>query len=479
MATQQRPTIAIDLDQALCVTMPSQAEDLTPSSFSTPDGRSGWSVRIPGRRPIATPAYADGLLFVGGGYGSYRFYAFDATTGEPAWEVQTADDGPSAAVVARGYVAFNTGSCTVVVCEARTGRVIWEEWLGDPLMSQPAIAGDRLFIAYPADQRKPLFRPGMTIEQKRKAIEEAKHHEGGGSFQHRMLCADLRTGRHIWEQEIAADVITAPVVDGGHLFMTCLDGTSFSLDVSDGSVLWMRGNQGTSAPLVAGERLIMTQKEIFDGRIFEALRRSERGTGYPCDPLPLYRRESLYREPSTGGGSSLKGRLAAALDSAVGFSSSSSAAKLYAARAHLGVSSVSGAWAYQGSRAAFAKERIFSSPGRFVCCLLDRDSAVGWEAEAKGSRVDLNDQIFLPPALGRDYLYLTSVPGHALSVHQQTGELGFMYDIGRPICFQPCLAKGRMYLGTGDGELVCIDTGGDDADGWYMWGGNAQHNKAQ
>jgi hypothetical protein len=91
--------------------------------------------------------------------------------------------------------------------------------------------------------------------------------------------------------------------------------------------------------------------------------------------------------------------------------------------------------------------------------------------------VELDDQIFLPPAMGRDYLYLTSIYGHVLSVRQETGEVGLMYGTGRPIAFQPCLAEGRIYFGTGNGGLICIDTGGDDADGWHMWGGNAQHNK--
>jgi hypothetical protein len=81
--------------------------------------------------------------------------------------------------------------------------------------------------------------------------------------------------------------------------------------------------------------------------------------------------------------------------------------------------------------------------------------------------------------LGRDYAYFTSTFGHALWLRQDTGELGRMYATDRPIVFQPCLAKGRVYFGTVGGDLICIDTGSDDADGWYMWGGNAQHNKAE
>ena len=137
----------IDLDEATRLEMPKLAEDLRPESFEGPRGRGNWYLRIPGGRPIATPAYEDGLLFVGGGYGSYEFYAFDAMSGEVAWRIRTSDDGPTAAVVERGFVAFNTESCSVIVCEARTGRVIWEEWLGDPLMSQPAIVGSRHIVS--------------------------------------------------------------------------------------------------------------------------------------------------------------------------------------------------------------------------------------------------------------------------------------------------------------------------------------------
>lgn len=55
--------------------------------------KKGWRLVIPGRRPIATPAYYGGMLFVGGGYGSYEFYALDALTGKPIWIFKTGDDG--------------------------------------------------------------------------------------------------------------------------------------------------------------------------------------------------------------------------------------------------------------------------------------------------------------------------------------------------------------------------------------------------
>src|SRR5262245_47948005 len=75
-----------------------------PVACTSPDGKvKGWKMTIAGCKALATPALVDGKVFVGGGFGSHEFYAFDAATGKKLWQYQTADDGPTAAVVAEGY----------------------------------------------------------------------------------------------------------------------------------------------------------------------------------------------------------------------------------------------------------------------------------------------------------------------------------------------------------------------------------------
>ena len=241
-----RAPLKINLDNAIEVRLPA-AQGLKPVAFQTSDGKLGWVLRIPGHRPIATPAYAHGRIFVGGGYGSHEFYAFEAKTGALAWKIATADDGPTAAVVEDGYVAFNTESCTVIVVEETTGKVIWQEWLGDPLMSQPAISEGRLFIAYPAGQRNGKDHSPSPV---------LNRDESG----YRLLAVDLKTGRHLWEQEIPSDVISAPVVDRGHVYATCFDGTSLAVEASSGRVLWKKPGSATTAPIVAGNEVILTRK---------------------------------------------------------------------------------------------------------------------------------------------------------------------------------------------------------------------------
>ena len=45
-----------------------QRESLSPAPFRSSDGRvTGWRIIIPGNRPLASPAIAEGKVFVGGG----------------------------------------------------------------------------------------------------------------------------------------------------------------------------------------------------------------------------------------------------------------------------------------------------------------------------------------------------------------------------------------------------------------------------
>jgi hypothetical protein len=64
--TTKPAEVKIDLDSAVPIQLPQDMPELAPREYHTKDGRVGWALKIPGGRPIATPAYADGLLFVGG-----------------------------------------------------------------------------------------------------------------------------------------------------------------------------------------------------------------------------------------------------------------------------------------------------------------------------------------------------------------------------------------------------------------------------
>jgi outer membrane protein assembly factor BamB len=203
-----------------------------PEAFTTPDGHKGWRIKIPGGRPLATPAVVNGVLFVGGGFGSHEFYALDARTGAPVWTFKTGDDGPTAAVAGEGCVAYNTESCTLYVHDASSGKVLWQKWLGDPLMSQPSIGGSRIFMAYPG--------------------------QGG----HHLVALDLKTGKVLWDQPIDAEVISAPILDGDDCYLATTAGTLFRFDQATGRLAWKNPCCATSAPVIVGGDVFISQRIV-------------------------------------------------------------------------------------------------------------------------------------------------------------------------------------------------------------------------
>src|SRR5262245_55840166 len=235
---QQQPNApAQNAAQQLRGGAPPQIADPTP--FTSADGKiKGWKVVIPGNRALATPAVMDGKVFLGGGFGSHEFYAFDAVTGKKAWMYPTADDGPTAAVVADEYIAFNTESCELEII-ALDGKPVWKKWLGDPLMSMPAIADGKVFMAYPNSK---------------------------GDKEHYLAAFDLKTGKEVWKKKIPGEIITAPVIDNQQVYAATLEGTLSCFKLNNGELVWAEKKNATSSPMVwngqcyFGRRLEVTVK---------------------------------------------------------------------------------------------------------------------------------------------------------------------------------------------------------------------------
>jgi outer membrane protein assembly factor BamB len=458
--------IPIKLESAVPLEVPHPKQNLVPMPIKLKGKVQGWAVTIPEGHPIATPAYAFGKIFVGGGYGSHDFYAFDAETGKLAWKYKTDDDGPSAAVVEEGCVAFNTESCTVFVLSANDGHLLWKEWLGDPLMSQPAIAQGKLFIAYPKSDKN-------------------------GS--HKLLCANLKTGKHIWNMPIAGDVITAPVVQDNQVYVACMNGTSYCFNIETGKEIWKKKGATTSAPVVYRGKMIYSEKTTVKGETQEALASVDLPTFTAHSPQPQQQWASAkrmvsfkapYLQGATNGTIGPQGQDASRaynkLDSAVGFASAPQAASLGASVGNIGINSVAGAWGYQGARATVHNGTVHNTQLTYVNSVDADTGKVRWTAEAKGAFITGQTQVFSPPSIGKQNMYLVSGDGHLVCMDEKTGDVRFMYNTKQPISFQPALAHGRVFIGTANGMVMSIQSEDPtDAEGWTAWGGNAQHNKVE
>ncbi len=409
-----------------------------------------WELNIPGNRALATPAIENGRVFVGGGFGSYEFYAFDCETGKDIWQIRVNDDGPTAAVVRDGYVVFNTESCTLFVVKDKTGEMVWSRWLGDPLMSQPAISSDKIYMVYPSP-------------------------EG-----HLLTALGLKDGKDFWKQKIDGDVISAPVISGDSVYVSTFRGTVYRFGKDDGELRWKKEMNATSAPWILGEEVFVTKRnpndpKIDDFKVKEGIQKLEVKGGNEINKQVWSEREAEYlsheAQSKTEYYTAQKSD-----DSSVGFSTAPSTAKTNEAAMNIGQSTVRGLWEYQGSRNVIVGDKIYNSMGDVIQEVDRKTGKVNWEKKLEGDMKNLGGHLVTPAAIGGSKMVVGTSTGLVICFDRNNGKKLWEVNVGAPIRFQPSLYKGNVYVGTTNGKLICIKTNDNELDGWTMWGGGPEHN---
>jgi outer membrane protein assembly factor BamB len=431
----------------------------------TKSGKMAWSVKI-GPQPLATPAIVDGKLFVGGGFGSYEFYCYDARSGKKLWMHKTTDDGPTAAVVAEGYVAFNTESCEIEIITME-GKKVWKKWLGDPLMSMPAIADGKIYMAYP---------------------------DSKGDHKHYLACFELRTGKDVWKKTIPGEIVTAPVISKGHVFLTTLEGTVSCYEKDNGKFVFADKRDATSSPMAWNGKLYYSQREIkqvnSDRQVAKLPQQQEKIVALPVAPAPKGSpapapvaikgtlQDADYLDIGKRKASSGYYKANEKNDAAVGFALKPGDAKLQQAETNLGIGNVAEVWAFQGSRPFVHKNRLYSTMGDTIKCVDLQSQDVVWTKKLthKGANGALVDSVVTPPAIANGKLFVGTHDGDVVCLDAASGKVLWTEPIGQKIVFQPAVAHGIVYVSTFTGYLYAIETGDRADDGWLMWGGNARHN---
>lgn len=241
---------------------------------------TGFEIQFPSRTPIATPAVAQGKLYVGGGFSSMEFHCFEAATGKLLWTVELSDDGPSMPVLADDTLLINTESCTLFALEAHTGEHRWSWYLGDPLLSSPTVANGLVFTVYPSPKEEAPTPEGTPAPPENEA-EPARNGDGGTAVDsdpkecpkdvvesetlpYVLICLDLRTGEVQWQRRIESDCMTAPIADGADLFLVTLSGRLYRFRQNDGELLAARDLRATSVPTLSGGTMYLARRLVGD-----------------------------------------------------------------------------------------------------------------------------------------------------------------------------------------------------------------------
>lgn len=112
------------------------------------DGTERWRFAFgnEGTSAFATPAYADGTLFVLGNRGKHGLlYALDPAMGKPQWHYETNAAAYVAPIVANGQVMIATADGTIHVVNGADGTRVWRSRVGKAIQSPPALGDDHVY----------------------------------------------------------------------------------------------------------------------------------------------------------------------------------------------------------------------------------------------------------------------------------------------------------------------------------------------
>lgn len=425
--------------------------------------KNGFIVKLPSNTNIPTPTIHDGKVYVSGGFGSKQYFAFDAKTGEKTWAVNLDDDGPSSGVIEDGVLVYNTESCTIFAADAKTGKYLWSHWLGDPLMSMPAVANGKVFTAYPC-----YANSGFTAEIKEKSktayVMKATH---------ALIALDLKTGKILWQKWIDGDVMSAPVCEGENLYLTSFPGTVYKFNQKNGDILSAKYMRATSAPIIQnGEMTVSRRSDKGEGKAYESIAKLDETKMNLKHQFGT--KEAEYLNKNVQEKSELK-TISMNYDASNGFAGGAPASSgAYVAAENIGQSNVSSLQSFQGSRILSYKGKNYSTRGDEIVCT-DSDGKTTWNTKLSGNLRSVGGFLGTPPLAVGGKIIVATYNGEIQILNAESGKLESKYETKENIRYQPVVQDGWIYVTTTSGKLIAINTENTSLTGWPMWGGNAQH----
>jgi Ca-activated chloride channel homolog len=220
-------------EKLLQVKLPAaKSGEATEFRFGRENERKAWIATLPERGQLVSVAYANGKIFVGGGFDSSAMYALDANTGKRQWvSYNLADPGPTAPVVDEDQLAFDTYSCSLAVLQASTGKVLWQKWIGSETPTAPAFTKDYVLAPHPND--------------------------GDG---YSLSAYNRKNGAHVWSASIDNHGMTAPIVAGDSVYMTTVSGTLYRISLT-GKRVWAHNVNALSSPWIDGNEVHLAVSE--------------------------------------------------------------------------------------------------------------------------------------------------------------------------------------------------------------------------
>jgi outer membrane protein assembly factor BamB len=247
-------------------------------------------------RLTAAPVVADGRIYVLDS--EAHVFAFDAQSGKPLWDFSIAPQGSDDSWVfglfgtdnsvdpSKGFgggVAYDDGKIfatsgfgDVVALDARSGKKLWTQSLGVPIVNAPSANGGRVFVSTQQNHFYALAQTdGRRLWDHQGIAESAGILEStsaavAGEYvlapysSGEIYAIRVQNGRPAWNDMLTHsgaatalseldDIAGRPVIDRDIVFAISHSGIMAAININTGDRLWSRDIGGIQTPWAAGD----------------------------------------------------------------------------------------------------------------------------------------------------------------------------------------------------------------------------------
>lgn len=232
------------------------------------------------------PVIADGKVFFM--TPESNIIALDSWNGKTLWETSVrAKKGGERGLkasgglgVAGGVLYATTSGGQVFALGTNNGDLIWRAEIGVSVRAAPTITGERVYVVSHDNRLHVLDSQSGTLLWNHTGIEEALAMLGGAApavssgivvvpySSGEVYALSAANGRYIWHEALSSlaaydpltninDILAAPVVDGGVVYVANSSGQMAALSLDKGQELWRRDYSARGTPVVAGNAIYL------------------------------------------------------------------------------------------------------------------------------------------------------------------------------------------------------------------------------
>lgn len=418
----------------------------------------------------AAPAVMNSKIYIGNGLAEGDMVAIDGATGKQLWCYAVRDTVGAPVVTEDGTVYFTTEHGTLwALNEVKTQKGLqanesFHKYLG-AITTQPAFDDKCIFVVH--------------------KTEFAGKPAGALGFRYSLTCLKSDNGFVNWTRGLNDDAISSPVACNGRVFVATRDGNLIVWDYNGRHVSTTPQVNATCAPVISGNSLYFTSWETHPRFGFnESLQKISLDTTLKAREQIAGPFKAAYFIAAS----------ATTISESTSEDNSPPVDDLDGAPApeSNGLPALHEAWTYMGARPTIIDQNAYVAIGDKLVCWDLKQNRAKWSCQVSGSSdgtgatsatsaMGQGQPPLTPPAYAAGKLYLGSIWGDVLCVDAQSGKQTWRYrfDNSKGISSQLVLDQGRAYATTGNGMLLCVDTGDQTATGWHSFGGSAGHNAKQ